>query len=106
MATIALSNQFYKSSDAEIKYQALNKKYAPDDQQKHHQLLALVVEALEAESADFLGEIYMSIIEGMQTNGKQFFTPFALCEVSAKAIFGAVSSWAPTAMAPTTCMLD
>lgn len=93
MATIALSNQFYKSSEAEDKYQALNKKYTPDDQQKHRQLFALVIEALETKPADFLGEIYMTLIEGMQANNKQqFFTPFSLCEVSAKAMFGDFSS--------------
>lgn len=34
----------------------------------------------------------MTLIEGMQTNSKQFFTPFSLCEISAKAMFGDFSS--------------
>ncbi|MCQ2611857.1 MAG: N-6 DNA methylase [Treponema sp.] len=58
-------------------------KYSKEDQQKFPQLLALVVDGLNAGYCDFLGEIYMESNFGSSRQG-QFFTPYSVCRLCAE----------------------
>lgn len=58
----------------------------PEAARKHSQGLAIVVDALEADFRDFLGEPFMEIAGN--TFAGQFFTPWDLCRVMAKLTIG------------------
>lgn len=58
------------------------KKYTLDERQKMVEMFNMLVETLEAEMSDVLGEIYMDAGMGSKAAG-QFFTPFHLSKLCA-----------------------
>jgi type I restriction-modification system DNA methylase subunit len=71
----------------EKEYKEVAKNYSKDEMDKHAQLLAITVNALEEKEQDFLGEIF---IEGEFSNDKkaQIFTPYHISQMMSKMIIG------------------
>jgi Type I restriction-modification system methyltransferase subunit len=83
MAGLAIQNTFLKSESIEQEYLSIVKRYeGPDVIQMSH-LLALVVQGLEVEHRDLLGNLYMQLDFGSQHIG-QFFTPYDVSRMMAK----------------------
>ena len=77
-----------KDKLVEKEYKEIAKNYSKEDLDKHAQLLAITVEALEEDDEqDFLGEIF---IDGEFRNKKkaQVFTPFHVSKMMSKMIIG------------------
>ena len=71
----------------EEEYLEIAKQYTREELEKHTQLLAIVVVALEEKYQDFLGEVFTTIKLANKQKG-QFFTPYHVSEFMAKAIIG------------------
>jgi type I restriction-modification system DNA methylase subunit len=71
----------------ETRYLDLTKTYTPDEVERFAKLLALVTLELEGESADVLGDLYMSLDLGNDRTG-QYFTPFTVSSLMAKMTVG------------------
>lgn len=81
MAQASIANAFYKSNDIEERYLQHAKRYDEKQLKRMARLLAITVEALEAEpECDFLGEAYMEALQGNTAKG-QFFTPYSLAKM-------------------------
>lgn len=78
MAAICLSNPFY-GGQFEDEYLSIVKRYKKNEVDIFPQMLALVIEALENNPHDFLGEAFMSNDMGSSYKG-QFFTPQHICD--------------------------
>jgi type I restriction-modification system DNA methylase subunit len=80
-----------KDQAAENEYMETAKQYTPEEMDRHGQLLAITVNALEdvmnGSGSDFLGEVFMSADLGNDRNG-QFFTPYDVSFMMAKMMFG------------------
>jgi hypothetical protein len=87
MGAYALHNAFHKIEAFENDYLTIIKRYELEDQQRFPQLLALVVDGLEASPHDFLGSVFMELELG---NGKagQFFTPYEVSLMMATMLVG------------------
>lgn len=88
MSATAISNAFDQqgaSHDArEQEYMRTIRRYTNAEQQIFPKLLAITVEALEAEpDQDFLGELFMGLNLGNHWKG-QFFTPYDICRMMAE----------------------
>lgn len=90
MAAAAISNSVDKVSapGREKQYLQIIRKYRKPHQENFSRLLALVVEALNANpDQDFLGELFMALELGNHWTG-QFFTPYSVTRMMAAMIFG------------------
>jgi type I restriction-modification system DNA methylase subunit len=81
-----------KDASAEEEYAEAAKGYTPEELDRHGQLLAVTVNALEnmansSSGYDFLGEVFMAADFGNGRNG-QFFTPYNVSFMMAKMLNG------------------
>jgi type I restriction-modification system DNA methylase subunit len=76
-----------KDNDVENQYLDIAKQYTKEEFNKHAQLLAITVEALEKEEQDFLGEVFTFAELTNDRNG-QYFTPYNISRMSADMIIG------------------
>ncbi|WP_439126117.1 MAG: N-6 DNA methylase (plasmid) [Pseudomonas rhizophila] len=85
MAAIAIRNSFDQSArDArEARYLTLIAKYKPQDQPKFGELLQHLVQALDLQAGDLLGELYM-ILGVSNADMGQFFTPPSISTLLSK----------------------
>ena len=67
-------------------YKSIQEKYTEEEQEKFHELFALLVEALEETSTDILGELYMAL-EIANKDAGQFFTPYNVARLMAEMNF-------------------
>lgn len=75
MSALSLANQIIKDEGREEEYLTIIRSYEnKEDQIAFAKLLALVVQMLEPEPHDVLGELYMELEFGERSKG-QFFTP-------------------------------
>jgi hypothetical protein len=74
MSAIALQNVFLKSAPLEDEYMSIVKMYSQEDVLKISTLFHILVQLLEPEPRDILGELYMNLEFGNAHNA-QFFTP-------------------------------
>jgi hypothetical protein len=72
-----------KDEAVEAEYAETAKRYTPEELQKHGDLLAITVNALEEKEQDFLGDIFTT---AQLTNSRtgQFFTPYHISYMMAK----------------------
>lgn len=92
MAAIALTNAMERRGSErwqtrEARYLEIAKTYTPEELAKHSQMLACVVEGLEAGPCDFLGELFMNLDLGSHWKG-QFFTPYEVSGLMARMTLG------------------
>lgn len=88
-AAISLSNavDLAQREAREARYIELIKRYSKDELQKFPQMLASLVEALEAETDDVLGKTFHALELHNKYSG-QFFTPYPVCQMMAKMTLG------------------
>jgi type I restriction-modification system DNA methylase subunit len=85
---IAASLYSYKKDAAiEEEYLTVAKNYTKDELEKHGQLLAITVEALENTEQDFLGEVF-TVAELTNSRSGQFFTPYSVSYMIAEMAMG------------------
>lgn len=87
MSAITLRNAVVMNDELEQEYLKIIGSYQKADQQVFPQLLALVVEMLQFEPRDVLGNLY----EGLELTSKnvgQFFTPKPVSELMAEILHG------------------
>ena len=87
MSAITLRNAVVMNDELEQEYLKIIDSYQKADQQAFPQLLALVVEMLQFEPRDVLGNLY----EGLELTSKntgQFFTPKHISELMAEILHG------------------
>lgn len=90
MFACALSNPLDKThyEEREALYLKTIQKYNKEERELFSQLTAETVIALEEnQEQDFLGNIFMNLELGNKSGG-QFFTPYHICELMAKATIG------------------
>lgn len=90
MFACALSNPLDKThyEEREALYLKTIQKYNKEERELFPQLTAETVIALEEnQEQDFLGNIFMNLELGNKSGG-QFFTPYHICELMAKATIG------------------
>lgn len=80
--SIANAVDLRQFDEREARYLQVVGRYQPDEVAVFPRILAAVIDALEAEPADVLGETFMSLDLGNQWAG-QFFTPQSLCDAMA-----------------------
>ncbi len=68
----------------EARYLVIAKDYSREELTQVSRLMALLTEAMTAEFADYLGELFMGLDLGSDARG-QFFTPYDLCRLMARA---------------------
>ena len=89
MSQASIANVFYRSKEIEERYEQHAKRYNDKELARISKLLAITVDALEAEpECDFLGEAYMEALQGNTAKG-QFFTPYALGRLLSETTFKA-----------------
>lgn len=69
--------------ERESLFQSISAKYGSNNLDKFAEMMAYLIEALEENPRDVLGEVYMSGGFGSKTTG-QFFTPYHLSELCAR----------------------
>jgi type I restriction-modification system DNA methylase subunit len=84
---LALSNSVHLIhsqlwQEREDKYMTIMKKYTHEERQKFPEMLAWLVEELEDDPRDVLGEVFMRSGMGSDAGG-QFFTPFNISKLMA-----------------------
>ncbi len=84
LAALSIANavDLRQFDDREARYMQVVGRYNRDEVAAFPRILATVIDALEAEPADVLGEAFMSMDLGNQWAG-QFFTPQSLCDAMA-----------------------
>lgn len=82
MAALSIMQSVEYSESREERYMQTVGRYTHDEAQVFPKMLACVVEALEAQYCDFLGEVFMEMELGNKWTG-QFFTPYNLCDLLA-----------------------
>lgn len=88
LTAIALHNGFNRSETLEAEYLGIVKRYDPETVRNHFpQLLAHLVELLEPEPTDILGQLFMQLEISNERTG-QFFTPPELSFFMAKLLVG------------------
>lgn len=88
MSAIAISNACDQKGEThdrrEERYQQIIKRYTEQEKQAFPNLLAIVVNSLEADpDQDFLGELFMALELSNHWKG-QFFTPYCICKCMAE----------------------
>ncbi|EAT10879.1 SAM-dependent DNA methyltransferase (plasmid) [Bermanella marisrubri] len=86
LSSISIQNAFLKSQELEGEYLELISKYNKDESLVIASLLGEVIIALEGSHSDFLGAVYMELDIGSSHIG-QFFTPYDVSRMMAKAIY-------------------
>lgn len=86
LCTCSLSQPFYKSPDIEQLYKDTIKQYSKEQAVEFSKLLALLVEALEENFQDFLGQVYMKLNIGNHAIG-QLFTPYCVSKMMSEINF-------------------
>lgn len=89
MAACAISNRFDQVNFAarEARYDAISKRYEPDEKKRFGEALGALTMAIEAvRFDDVLGKIFMECDLGSKFGG-QFFTPFELSLLMARMTF-------------------
>ncbi|HHB9316538.1 TPA: N-6 DNA methylase [Enterococcus faecalis] len=88
MSACSISNVFDKVhfEEREKLYLSIQEKYTEEEQEKFHELFALLVEALEKTTTDILGELYMTL-EIANKDAGQFFTPYNVARLMAEMNF-------------------
>ena len=86
MAAAALYS-WKRDPAVEDEYMQIAKQYKKEELEKHGQLLAITVEALEKTEQDFLGSVFTEA-ELTNTRNGQFFTPYNVSLMMAKMIIG------------------
>jgi type I restriction-modification system DNA methylase subunit len=76
-----------KDTAAEEEYSRISQRYTPEEIEKHSQLLAITVEALEMTEGDFLGEVF-TFAELTNSRTGQFFTPYHISHMMAEMVMG------------------
>ena len=76
-----------KDENVEKEFEEIAKHYTKEEQEKHAQLLAITVNALEEMEQDFLGEVF-TFAELTNAKSGQFFTPYNVSYSCAKMIMG------------------
>ena len=84
LSAASLYNAWKKDQEIEEEYLQVANQYKKEELEKHCQLLAITVEALEETGKDFLGEIFSTIEMNNKRTG-QFFTPYHISYFIAKA---------------------
>ena len=86
--SVLLSNAVdLKNRDArESEYMQIIGRYTKEEANKFPIMLAELVTGLEAGMEDVLGQVYMEMELGNKDRG-QVFTPYSLCQVSARMVF-------------------
>lgn len=84
LASLSISNSIDKTKfqEREKRYLEVIKKYDSKEATLFPMMLAELVQALEEEMTDVLGEIFMQMGLGSDRNG-QFFTPMSVCRATA-----------------------
>ena len=86
LSTYAIMQPFYRSPELEQKYLDIINKYNKEQANEFSQMLALLVNALEFQFQDFLGQVYMQLNLGNVKTG-QFFTPYSVSKLMAEITF-------------------
>ncbi|DAB13809.1 TPA: hypothetical protein CPU00_10845 [Candidatus Gastranaerophilales bacterium HUM_18] len=86
LSTYAIMQPFYRSPEIEQKYLDIINKYNKEQANEFSQMLALLVNALEFQFQDFLGQVYMQLNLGNVKTG-QFFTPYSVSKLMAEITF-------------------
>lgn len=88
-AAISISNavDLGHREEREARYMEIIKRYTKEELAKFPQMLAHLVEALEAEPGDVLGKLFHELELHNKWTG-QFFTPYDLCRMMAKMTIG------------------
>jgi hypothetical protein len=88
-AAISISNavDLAHREERESRYMEIIKRYTKEELAKFPQMLAHLVEALEAEPGDVLGKLFHELELHNKWTG-QFFTPYDLCRMMAKMTIG------------------
>lgn len=87
MAALSLHNSINKIDQLEAEYMAIIGRYEREDVDRFPRLLASLVELLEVEPWDALGQLYMELGIGSEHVG-QFFTPPEVSELMARLTYG------------------
>jgi len=87
ISAIALHNGIRKSDVLEKEYLSIIGKYSKDEASAFAQLLGQLVNMLEAEPIDILGQLYMEL-EISNKNAGQFFTPDSISQLMGKMVYG------------------
>lgn len=99
MSGISISNQLFFDQRLEEQYLTLAKKYNDEQLKEMCRWTARLVELFENDINDYLGSIYMMLNAGNSRTG-QFFTPFHVCVLMAKAVLTGYSGEKITANEP------
>ena len=87
MSAISLHNAINKNDVLEKEYMTIQGKYSKEELTAFAQLLGELVNLLEAEPIDVLGQLYMEL-EISNKNTGQFFTPDSISQLMGKLIYG------------------
>ena len=86
LGTYSLAQPFYRSPDIEQKYKLIVKDYTKEQTVEFSKLFAFLVQGLEEQHQDFLGQIFMELGFGNARKG-QFFTPYSVSKLMAEINF-------------------
>jgi len=86
LSTYSLAQPFYRSPDIELKYKLIVKDYTKEQTVEFSKLFAFLVQGLEEQYRDFLGQIFMELGFGNAKKG-QFFTPYSVSKLMAEINF-------------------
>ena len=86
LSTYAIMQPFYRNTEIEQKYLDIINKYNREQANEFSQMLALLVNALEFQFQDFLGQVYMQLNLGNAKTG-QFFTPYSVSKMMSEITF-------------------
>lgn len=89
MAALAIANavDLHQATARETRYLAIINRYQADERHQFPRMLALLVESMEAKRDDVMGTIMGELQLGNAARG-QFFTPYAVCQLMARAQVG------------------
>lgn len=87
MAALSLHNAINKVEKLEEEYLSIIRRYDREDVERFPRLLAALVEVLEIEPWDALGQLYMELEIASEHVG-QFFTPPEVSELMARLTYG------------------
>lgn len=83
MSAISLYNSVYQDAEREAEYMRIVEQYSKADVTLFPQLLGLLINLLEPEPRDVLGDLYMALELGNHHTG-QFFTPQIVSDLMAQ----------------------
>ena len=90
LSAYSIVQPFYRSPELEEKYLSVAKNYKAEQLNLFAKMLAIVVDALEEEPHDFLGDCFMANDMGSEYKG-QFFTPYHVSKFMAEITLGDVT---------------